>query len=100
LYASCAPCHGESGEGKPDLAAPKIAGLPQWYVVLELHKFRDGLRGKHPDDVEGLRMRAMSRQMMTDAEVERVSTYVAGLPHVSTDPTLTGADPAGGQTAF
>jgi cytochrome c553 len=100
LYGSCAPCHGETGQGNVSLAAPAIAGLPQWYVALELEKFRSGLRGKHPDDVEGLRMRAMARQMMTDEEVKRVASYVAQFPHVVSDRTLVGADATAGQTAF
>ena len=32
LYETCQPCHGAEAAGNPDIAAPAIAGLPQWYV--------------------------------------------------------------------
>ena len=82
LYESCKACHGEHGEGQLYVAAPAIAGLPRWYVESTVRKFRTGLRGAHPDDAEGLRMRPMSRQMANDLEVETVSAYVASMPQV------------------
>jgi cytochrome c553 len=44
-----------------------------------LEKYRSGLRGMHPDDVEGLRMRAMSRQLKNDSEIRKVSHHVSSL---------------------
>lgn len=100
LYASCAPCHGDLGEGNPALGAPSIAGLPTWYVTEQLRRFKDGLRGKHPDDTGGLRMRAMARQMMSTTEVEAVAGHVSGLPVVKHAATLHGADMAAGQPLY
>lgn len=100
LYESCKSCHGERGEGKESIAAPAIAGLPRWYVESTVRKFRTGLRGAHPDDYEGLRMRPMSRQMANDQEVETVSAYVASMPVQKASPTLTGGDAAAGATAY
>lgn len=100
LYESCKSCHGDKGEGKHEIAAPAIAGLPKWYVESTVRKFRTGLRGAHPDDYEGLRMRPMSRQMANDREIETVSAYVAALAPVKSAPTLTGGDASAGQTAY
>src|SRR5688500_8625180 len=75
LYESCKACHGSKGEGQQWLAAPPIAGLPNWYINATLKKFRTGLRGAHPDDYEGLRMRPMSRQMANDYEVDTVTRF-------------------------
>lgn len=96
LYAACESCHGARGEGSVELSAPKLAGLPAWYLTRQLQRFRDGTRGKHPDDDKGLRMRAMARQMMSDAEVEAVVAYVAAMPDVEAIPTLPEPDAAAG----
>lgn len=100
LYRGCESCHGVNGEGNALIGAPAIAGLPAWYLTGQLQNFRAGLRGKHPDDAEGLRMRAMSLQMMSDAEVAAVVGHVAGLPAVEPARTLSSADPAAGQQYY
>lgn len=99
LYGSCSSCHGTTGEGNASLGAPRIAGMPRWYVAAQVQRFKDGRRGRHFDDVEGLKMRAMAMQMATPAQVEAVATYVASLPVRPSQPTLT-ADPAAGQAKF
>ena len=100
LYEACAGCHGPTGQGNVALGAPRIAGLPAWYVDSQLKRFQDGLRGKHPDDVEGLRMRAMSRQMLTPAETAAVSAHVAALPSVVNAGVLASADKSAGEKIF
>lgn len=100
LYAACVSCHGADGHGKQDIAAPAIAGLPAWYVEAQLVKFRSGIRGAHPDDLEGLRMRPMSRQMMDEGEIKAVSGYVASLTAFKAPATLTGADTGAGAAAY
>ncbi len=100
LYAICLPCHGPAGEGNAKLKAPAIAGLPKWYLEAQLVKFQAGVRGSHPDDLEGLRMRPMSRQLMNRAEVESVATFVAALPPRKAPATLTGGNAGAGQTQF
>jgi cytochrome c553 len=100
LFAACATCHGAAGEGNPSIQAPSIAALPAWYVEAQLVKFRTGARGAHPDDLEGLRMRPMSRQLMNEAEVKAVAAYVAGLTFKKPASTLTGGDAAAGAGAY
>lgn len=99
LYGACESCHGPSGEGSVLYGAPAIAGLPAWYLSSQLQRFQQGLRGKHPDDVEGLKMRAMSRQMLSEAEISAVSSHVSGLAPVTSAATLAG-DAAAGQQAY
>jgi len=86
----CAPCHQASGIGKPNVAAPAIAGLPQWYVQRQLENYRNDLRGYHYDDIEGLRMKPMSRALMSDTDVALVAEYVSTLAPVQPEPTLDG----------
>lgn len=96
---NCGVCHGAQGEGKPEIAAPAIAGLPAWYVKAQLGKFRDGIRGAHADDAEGLRMRPMSRTIPAE-DVEPVAGFVAGLTPVMPDHTLTGGNAESGKALY
>ncbi len=100
LYAACKSCHGGQGYGQQNIAAPAIAGLPVWYVEAQLVKYRSGIRGAHPDDYEGLRMRPMSQQMMDTGEVKSVAAYVAAMPPMKQPPTLQGADATAGVGAY
>jgi len=86
---NCGVCHGPSGQGNPTIGAPSIAGLPAWYVSAQLGKFRDGIRGAHAADLEGLRMRPMSRTI-EQRDVEPVAAYVASLPVQAPDRSIHG----------
>jgi len=91
LFANyCAPCHTASGMGKPNVAAPAIAGLPQWYVQRQLMNYRNDLRGYHYDDIEGMRMKPMALTLMSNEDVALAAEYVAGLPPVQPTPSLDG----------
>lgn len=100
LYSACVSCHGADGHGNRKVGAPPIAGLPAWYVEAQVTKFRTGVRGAHPEDIEGMRMRPMARQMMNEAEVKAVSSHVASLAPVSVPRTLEGGDAAAGAASF
>jgi cytochrome c553 len=100
MFRACNSCHGEHGEGNPAIQAPAIAGLPDWYVEAQVTKFRSGLRGAHPDDYEGLRMRPMSRQMMNPEEIKAVTRYVASLPVQKSKKMLEGGDATAGAASY
>lgn len=100
LYKACVPCHGAAGEGTPAIGAPAIASLPAWYVSAQLQAFQTGLRGKHADDTEGLRMRAMSKQMLTEAEVLAVASHVASLPGVTSAARIASVNASDAVAAF
>ena len=76
LYSYCEQCHGTDGLGKPEFRVPSLRHLPAWYIEAQVTKFRVGARGDHPDDVDGLRMRPMSRALASAAEVQIVSEYI------------------------
>ncbi|MFT5465008.1 MAG: cytochrome c553 [Verrucomicrobiales bacterium] len=85
----CAACHGVEGEGNPELKAPSIAGMPAWYVEIQLEKFRSGIRGAHPEDLEGTQMRAMSIVLKPEW-IQPMAKHVAALKPRSTENTLGG----------
>lgn len=99
LYKNCVQCHGTDGKGSDLVPAPQIAGLPAWYITAQVQKFRGGIRGAHPDDVGGLKMRPMSRTLKSEADVELVAKYVESLPHDKTPATVKG-DATKGKDAF
>lgn len=100
LYDTCVPCHGQSGAGSMTLGAPAIAGLPEWYLVEQLHKFRSSVRGAHPSDMEGHRMRPMAKTLKDSTEVAAVARFVATLPATFPASTLQGGDAEAGKTRY
>ena len=100
LYDTCSPCHGVKGEGDATVGAPAIAGLPDWYLTEQLTKFKNGVRGAHPDDVEGHRMRPMARTLYKDGDIPSVVEYVAALPPNKPKQTLNGGDVAAGEARY
>lgn len=86
----CASCHGAQGEGDQATGAPAIAGMPQWYLEAQLRKFRQGVRGKHPADIAGMKMRPMARQLSGDDDIVAVAKYVSQLQIPKTPVTIEG----------
>ncbi len=72
--AACAGCHGPAGEGNPQAKFPRVAGQQAAYIALQLKAFRGGARTNDT----GSMMRNVTIRM-TDAEIDAVSKYIAGL---------------------
>ncbi len=100
VFNTCTPCHGSDGAGNPALRAPAIAGLPEWYVARELRNFAHDVRGAHPDDMEGHRMRPMARTLYRPGDLDAVAKYVAALKPVPAPRTLRPGDVNDGRTRF
>lgn len=100
LFDLCSQCHGEQAEGVELFVAPSIAGLDLWYLEMQLSEFRTGLRGQHFDDITGMRMRPMSLTLKSEEDVKAVAAYVASLPKVKPEPTITGGDAAKGKEHY
>ena len=88
-YKQCLPCHGADAGGNANLKAPSIAGLPAWYIERQLLDYQKGIRGKHPDDIPGMRMRAMSKTVQSQ-RVKPVAEYIAAMPAVALNTTVKG----------
>ncbi|OQX15659.1 MAG: cytochrome c4 [Thiothrix lacustris] len=72
--AACAACHGPNGAGNPAANFPAINGQHASYIKLQLTNFRKAQRANDP----GKMMRNIA-VAMTDAEIEAVAEYMAGL---------------------
>ncbi|GHC27380.1 c-type cytochrome [Aidingimonas halophila] len=79
FYRSCASCHGADGEGRRALKAPRLAGMNDWYLVRQLQHFKDGVRGRHPDDWYGNQMVDMAQILVDDAALRDVVAYIGTL---------------------
>ena len=88
-YAVCATCHGANGQGNEALNAPKIAGLPDWYVERQLNNFKKGIRGVHPKDIYGQQMRPMAMALLNDEAVRDMTVFVASLKRSSISKPVT-----------
>ena len=75
-FQICVPCHGPDGRGNPALKASPLAFLEDWYLVDQLRKFKSGMRGTHPQDLEGQIMKA-AIVALPDAHIRDVAAYIA-----------------------
>nr|WP_282571771.1 c-type cytochrome [Roseomonas acroporae] len=71
LAEPCAACHGPRGRSAME-NVPSLAGQPETYLTLQLILFREKLRDVEP-------MSTLVREL-TDAQVEDIAAYYAGLP--------------------
>ena len=98
-YMVCSTCHGAEGEGNTALNAPALAGQQDWYLKRQLIKYKDGVRGTHPDDIYGMQMRPMAMMLTDEAKIDEVVAYIAQLPVTAPLPTL-GGDVAKGAASY
>jgi cytochrome c553 len=75
LYSTCAACHGQLGEGNAALNAPALAKGSDWYWVLQLNNYRNGLRGVSTDTI-GAPMRAVAMSLPDEQAVVDVVAYI------------------------
>ena len=75
--ALCANCHGRDGRGvdigSPELNAPSLLHLNDWYIESSIRKYRDGVRGF--GDAAGATMRAPAAGL-TDEDIRDVTAYI------------------------
>lgn len=72
--ASCIGCHGPTGKGNPAAMYPSLSGQNSAYLSLQLKMFRSAERNNDPNEM----MRTLAHRL-TDAEIDAVANYAAGL---------------------
>jgi cytochrome c553 len=68
---ACSMCHGEQGEGRPDAAYPRLAGLDSEYLVRQLNAFAEGGRDSET-------MHPIAKALSAE-ERQAVAKFYAGL---------------------
>jgi len=99
LFAVCAACHGQQGEGNASVHAPKLSGQASWYLVRQLENFKSGARGYSDKDIFGRTMAPMVATLADEAAIRNVVAYIATLPDQPSPPTLK-ADAAEGEALY
>ncbi len=74
-YVFCTVCHGVQLKGNPLIEAPRISRMETWYVERQLHAFKQGWRGRHQRDLNGMEMRPMA-EALSDKDIDAVAAYV------------------------
>ncbi|MCJ8302134.1 c-type cytochrome [Shewanella sp.] len=105
LYASCAACHGNNGQGNETLNAPMLAGQPAWYLTRQLNYYKTQVRGSHQQDIYGQQMAAMANTLVDAKAIKDVTAYIASLPTLAIFPAAVNNGPlarsiASGQRLF
>ena len=77
LYTdNCASCHGDEAQGLEMMAAPRLAGQNDWYLVAQLENFAAGKRGYAPGDHGGRQMKAMMGVLKNSEDYRDVVAYI------------------------
>lgn len=79
LYVTCASCHGDRAQGLQMMAAPRLAGQSDWYLVAQLENFAAGKRGYAPSDHGGRQMKAMMGVLQSPEDYRDVVAYINSL---------------------
>ena len=75
--ASCAGCHGPSGEGIPGAHFPQLRGQHADYTADRLRRYRAGENNGDDDPYSNI-MVAVSRNL-TDEDIEALASFIEGL---------------------
>lgn len=78
-YAVCAACHGADAQGMEPMGGPRLAGQSDWYLVRQIHNYRNGLRGYDPKDAYGNQMKPMAASLADEQAVQDVVAYINSL---------------------
>ena len=68
---ACSVCHGAQGEGRPDVAYPRLAGLDSEYLIEQLNAFAEGSRDNET-------MPPIAKALTPD-ERQAIAKFYAGL---------------------
>jgi len=98
-FGYCTVCHGTNGNGNAAIRAPKLAGLPPWYVRAQLDAFRAGWRGTAAADAPGREMQPVAAALADEPTLARAVAYVTTFAPRAPAPTVRG-DTARGATLY
>ena len=78
-YAVCSACHGMDAGGNPQMGAPPLVGLNDWYLISSIEKYKGGIRGNGPGDTLGPAMIGMVATLPDDDAIRDVVAYIKSL---------------------
>ncbi|MFZ1864639.1 MAG: c-type cytochrome [Polyangiales bacterium] len=78
-FGVCVQCHGPDAGGNVEQFGPPLAGASDWYLLRQLQNFKGGIRGTHPGDVTGAKMRPFSMTLPSEQSMKDVIAYIKTL---------------------
>lgn len=85
-YTACIACHGDQGQGNKTLHAPALSGQHDWYLIMQLKNFKEGIRGAEPGDASGALMRPMAMTLPNEQAMADVAAYISTFPIFPQEP--------------
>ena len=79
LYTPCTACHGPDGNGNEQVKAPPLNHASDWYLLAQLKKFKDHVRGGNAIDIEGAQMIAQVTMLKDEQAMKDVLAHIATL---------------------
>ena len=118
LHIACAFCHGDSSQGNDRRDGPALAGLEDWYLELQMHNYKNGIRGYPAEDVPGQVMYFSRGMLRNDKTIASLAKYISALgpgkplarnavgarpylwnsPYAGLDPSISGNAESGRET--
>ena len=99
LFTACSACHGAQAEGNRELNAPKLSGQADWYLMRQIHSFKEGVRGSNDQDSFAKQMIPFASMLADDTAIRNVVAYIKTLPEVR--PAASGVgDPVRGKKLY
>ena len=118
LFVVCTFCHGDSGQGNDRRDGPALAGLEDWYLELQMHNYKNGIRGYPAEDVPGQVMYFSRGMLRNDKTIASLAKYISALepgkplarnavgarpylwdsPYAGPDPSISGNAESGRET--
>lgn len=75
----CMECHRYNGEGELVFRSPPLVGLPDWYLMAQLRKFQQGLRGAEIGDEYGKKMILSASYVEDEPMLHSLAAYLLTL---------------------
>ena len=78
-YNICLACHGPKADGMEAVHSPRLNIQQDWYMLEQLKKFKNGMRGAHPKDTWGATMAPMAKTLPDEQTMKDVIAYIKTL---------------------
>jgi cytochrome c oxidase subunit II len=72
----CGSCHGPAASGNKKMNAPRLNSINDWYLKTQIAKFKQSIRGAHPEDKFGAQMIPMASLLANEQAIDDVVAYI------------------------
>ena len=80
-HQHCSKCHRYNASGEKIFKSSPLVTFQDWYLLEQLNKFSVGLRGYHPEDHLGQKMKSALSNNLESMNFNDMITYICRLNH-------------------